>query len=39
MRAMRKHLIAPSFLLVPSVALAAGSVPRVVAKIRVGAQP
>lgn len=36
---MRTHLIALIVLLVPSVALAAGSSPRVVAKIRVGSQP
>src|ERR1041385_8878607 len=36
---MRTHLIALTVLLLPSVALAAGSSPRVVAKIRVGSQP
>ena len=36
---MRTYLIALTVLLVPSVALAAGSSPRVVAKIRVGSQP
>jgi len=39
MRAMRTSLIALSLLLVSSAALAAGSSPRVVAGIRVGAKP
>src|SRR5438045_1483930 len=36
---MRTSLIALSLVLVPSVALAAGASPRVIAKIRVGSQP
>ena len=36
---MRTYLIALTLLLVPSVALATDSSPRVVAKIRVGSQP
>jgi YVTN family beta-propeller protein len=36
---MRTHLIALTLLLMPAVALAAGSSPRVVAKIHVGSQP
>jgi YVTN family beta-propeller protein len=39
MRAMRRYLLVLSLLLVPAVALAAGTAPRVVAKIRVGTQP
>ena len=39
MRAMRRYLLVLSLLLVPAVATAASSAPRVVAKIRVGTQP